>query len=326
MVAIIDDREDVWGRCPNLVHVKPYVFFSGTTDINAPPPLVPTSESPSSSSPSSSLPSTPTTPRPFFGGTTQGSGVVPQGQPRPFKKRHMLKQHRHPQRPPRPQSELPSQSHTAESRNNGTPDQLREQQQPPSTDSTQDHSEVHETSNVMDDVNVCSTNDNGLTVHNVHQEQIITHSSNVNNNNNKRKSDDDGSESGGSASGEEEGGEGTGGGDEEGGGEGDTQGQGEGEGDTPGQGEGEGDTPGQREGKGESGGRRLKGGGKGNESSSSSSGSSSDSEDSSSSGSSSAMDDTAPQESKATSEVKSGVDTELPISAEEGKEEQGECP
>lgn len=38
MVAIIDDREDVWGRSPNLVHVKPYVFFSGTKDINAPPP------------------------------------------------------------------------------------------------------------------------------------------------------------------------------------------------------------------------------------------------------------------------------------------------
>ena len=37
MVAIIDDREDVWGPCPNLVHVKPYVFFSGTSDINAPP-------------------------------------------------------------------------------------------------------------------------------------------------------------------------------------------------------------------------------------------------------------------------------------------------
>ena len=37
MVAIIDDREDVWSRCPNLVHVKPYVFFAGTADINAPP-------------------------------------------------------------------------------------------------------------------------------------------------------------------------------------------------------------------------------------------------------------------------------------------------
>lgn len=37
MVAIIDDREDVWGNCPNLIHVKPYVFFAGTSDINAPP-------------------------------------------------------------------------------------------------------------------------------------------------------------------------------------------------------------------------------------------------------------------------------------------------
>ena len=37
MVAIIDDREDVWGRAPNLIHVKPYMFFSGVTDINAPP-------------------------------------------------------------------------------------------------------------------------------------------------------------------------------------------------------------------------------------------------------------------------------------------------
>jgi len=36
-VAIIDDREDVWGRSPNLIHVKPYLFFSGTSDINAPP-------------------------------------------------------------------------------------------------------------------------------------------------------------------------------------------------------------------------------------------------------------------------------------------------
>ena len=37
MVAIIDDREDVWGACPNLVHVKPYIFFAGTSDINSPP-------------------------------------------------------------------------------------------------------------------------------------------------------------------------------------------------------------------------------------------------------------------------------------------------
>ena len=39
MVAIIDDREDVWDATPNLVHVKPYVFFAGTADINAPPTL-----------------------------------------------------------------------------------------------------------------------------------------------------------------------------------------------------------------------------------------------------------------------------------------------
>ena len=43
MVAIIDDREDVWSACPNLVHVKPYVFFAGTSDINAPPPRHPAS-------------------------------------------------------------------------------------------------------------------------------------------------------------------------------------------------------------------------------------------------------------------------------------------
>lgn len=51
MVAIVDDREDVWGRCPNLVHVKPYIFFAGTADINAPPP-----------------PPTPTTPSPMTPG------------------------------------------------------------------------------------------------------------------------------------------------------------------------------------------------------------------------------------------------------------------
>ena len=37
MVAIIDDREDVWERCSNLIHVKPYVFFADVGDINAPP-------------------------------------------------------------------------------------------------------------------------------------------------------------------------------------------------------------------------------------------------------------------------------------------------
>ena len=36
MVCIIDDREDVWGYAPNLVHVKPYVFFKNAGDINAP--------------------------------------------------------------------------------------------------------------------------------------------------------------------------------------------------------------------------------------------------------------------------------------------------
>ncbi|XP_076448996.1 RNA polymerase II subunit A C-terminal domain phosphatase-like [Babylonia areolata] len=39
MVCIIDDREDVWNRAPNLIHVKPYRFFQGTADINAPPGL-----------------------------------------------------------------------------------------------------------------------------------------------------------------------------------------------------------------------------------------------------------------------------------------------
>ena len=48
MVAIIDDREDVWSRCPNLIHVKPYVFFAGIADINAPPPRP--SEAPPNSS------------------------------------------------------------------------------------------------------------------------------------------------------------------------------------------------------------------------------------------------------------------------------------
>lgn len=37
MVCIIDDREDVWQGCGNLVQVKPYQFFRYTDDINAPP-------------------------------------------------------------------------------------------------------------------------------------------------------------------------------------------------------------------------------------------------------------------------------------------------
>ncbi|PWZ01428.1 hypothetical protein BCV70DRAFT_225733 [Testicularia cyperi] len=35
MVVIIDDREDVWRRSPNLVPVVPYEFFVGIGDINA---------------------------------------------------------------------------------------------------------------------------------------------------------------------------------------------------------------------------------------------------------------------------------------------------
>ncbi|KAI8092729.1 uncharacterized protein BX664DRAFT_327984 [Halteromyces radiatus] len=36
MVAIVDDRLDVWDYSPHLVHIKPYVFFKGTGDINSP--------------------------------------------------------------------------------------------------------------------------------------------------------------------------------------------------------------------------------------------------------------------------------------------------
>lgn len=44
MVCIIDDREDVWNFAPNLIHVKPYQFFKGVGDINAPPGSSPPSE------------------------------------------------------------------------------------------------------------------------------------------------------------------------------------------------------------------------------------------------------------------------------------------
>lgn len=37
MVCIIDDREDVWNFASNLIRVKPYQFFKGVGDINAPP-------------------------------------------------------------------------------------------------------------------------------------------------------------------------------------------------------------------------------------------------------------------------------------------------
>ena len=44
MVCIIDDREDVWNFAPNLIHVKPYQFFKGVGDINAPPGSTPPPE------------------------------------------------------------------------------------------------------------------------------------------------------------------------------------------------------------------------------------------------------------------------------------------
>ena len=50
MVCIIDDREDVWNFAPNLVHVKPYIFFKNTGDINAPPGSVPKTSSKKSGS------------------------------------------------------------------------------------------------------------------------------------------------------------------------------------------------------------------------------------------------------------------------------------
>lgn len=44
MVCIIDDREDVWNFASNLIHVKPYQFFKGVGDINAPPGSTPPPE------------------------------------------------------------------------------------------------------------------------------------------------------------------------------------------------------------------------------------------------------------------------------------------
>jgi RNA polymerase II subunit A-like phosphatase len=277
MVAIIDDREDVWGRCPNLVHVKPYVFFSGTSDINAPPPLVPTS-----ATPSSSLPSTPTTPRPFFGGTNQSSGVVPHGQPRPFKMRHILKRVRPVQKHAQPQSDLASSSHRAEG--SGTPVDEQQQHQSPV------ESRLNER-DLADDGKMCETN-NGRLVggtnknqSTIHDTQFIsTPNNNTNNNNSKRRSGGDGTESDGSDS------------DDEGG----TEDTGEGGGNEGGQVVGQVGSDGKREG------RRGKGDGG---SSSSSSDSSNDSEDSSSSGSSSAMDDSLLQDVKLPSTTeKVGVD------------------
>ncbi|XP_024082343.1 RNA polymerase II subunit A C-terminal domain phosphatase [Cimex lectularius] len=36
LVCIIDDREDVWNYSPNLIQVKPYLFFKNTGDIHDP--------------------------------------------------------------------------------------------------------------------------------------------------------------------------------------------------------------------------------------------------------------------------------------------------
>ncbi|KAI8064445.1 HAD-like domain-containing protein [Gongronella butleri] len=36
MVTVVDDRLDVWEYSPNLVHVRPYVFYKGVGDINSP--------------------------------------------------------------------------------------------------------------------------------------------------------------------------------------------------------------------------------------------------------------------------------------------------
>ena len=293
MVAIIDDREDVWGRCPNLVHVKPYVFFSGTSDINAPPPLVPTS-----TVPSSSLPSTPTTPRPFFGSTNQSSGVVPHGQPRPFKMRHIMKQVQPVRRHPQPQSNLASKSRIAEG--NGTPLDEQQQHQSPVESRLNEHGLTDEVETNSGRV-VGGTNKNHSIVPDA-QFISATHN-NKNNNNNKRRSGDEGTESDGSDSNEEGGAEGTG----EGGGEGN-------------QGVGQVGSGGEKEG------RRGKGDGG---SSSSSSESSNDSDDSSSSGSSSAMDVSVQQDVKlpSTSEGE-GVDvggkvTDVSVSSEGVAEKQG---
>lgn len=51
LVCIIDDREDVWQGCGNLVQVKPYHFFRHTGDIHAPPGLEKRDPSDQSSSP-----------------------------------------------------------------------------------------------------------------------------------------------------------------------------------------------------------------------------------------------------------------------------------
>ncbi|KAL7312804.1 CTD phosphatase Fcp1 [Mucor circinelloides] len=36
-VVVLDDRADVWDHSPNLIQIKPYEYFAGVGDINAPP-------------------------------------------------------------------------------------------------------------------------------------------------------------------------------------------------------------------------------------------------------------------------------------------------
>jgi RNA polymerase II subunit A-like phosphatase len=36
-VIVLDDRADVWDWSPNLIQIKPYEYFAGIGDINAPP-------------------------------------------------------------------------------------------------------------------------------------------------------------------------------------------------------------------------------------------------------------------------------------------------
>ena len=55
MVCIIDDREDVWNFAPNLVHVKPYIFFKNVGDINAPEKLQKSSKQGSKTPPNKEL-------------------------------------------------------------------------------------------------------------------------------------------------------------------------------------------------------------------------------------------------------------------------------
>ena len=291
MVAIIDDREDVWGRCPNLVHVKPYVFFSGTSDINAPPPLIPTS-----ATSSASLPSTPTTPRPFFSGSLLGSGVVPQGQPKPFKMRHVARQPRSGQQTAQPASDLARHSRSAQWKDSRSSVEQQRLQSPvehrKNEQETADNANRVKNSENSDGRAVDQSNDSqpsNSTAAQLHQDSLVGTAASVNSNNNNSNTQGsaDSTGSGDSASeGEGEGEEGEGGGGE-GGGEGAGGGEEE---KCDGSGGGE-----RTEGRG-SGGRggvREEGG-----SSSSSSSSSSDSEDSSSSGSSSAMDDTPYQEAE----------------------------